>query len=87
MWKTKTFKVDVIQLSPLSVNSSGPFQVPILTLPSQGFGLSQHILQKLAVKSTYMETEREFLVPEIYLMKSRTKALIFSLEWTLFNEN
>lgn len=66
MWKTKDFKVDAIQLSPLSVNSSGPFKVPVLILLSQGFGLSQHILQHLAVKTTDMETEREILVPEIY---------------------
>lgn len=65
MWKTKDFKVDVIQLSPLSVNSSGPFQASTYSM-SQGFGLSQHILQQLPVKTTDMETEREFLVPEIY---------------------
>lgn len=66
MWKTKDFKVDGIQLSPLSVNSSGSCQVPVLTLLSQGFGLSQHILQQLAVKTMDKETEREILVPEIY---------------------
>lgn len=37
----------------------------MLALPSQGFGLSQHILQQLAVKTMDMETEREILVPEI----------------------
>lgn len=62
------------------------FQWPI-SGASQAFGLFQHILQQCAVKTMDMETEREILVPEIYLMKLRTKALIFSLEWTLFQEN
>lgn len=66
MWKTKGFKVDVTQLSPLSVNSSGPLQVPSSYSTSQGFGLSQHILQQPAVKTMDMETERAVLVPEIY---------------------
>lgn len=42
------------------------FRCQVLALPSQGFGLSQHILRQLAVKTMDMETEREILVPEIY---------------------
>lgn len=61
-----SIQVDVTQLSPLSVNSSGPFQVPSTYSTEPGFSLSQHILQQLAVKPTDMETEREILVPEIY---------------------
>jgi len=65
LWKTQSVKVDATQLSgTLPVNSSSPFQV--LTLPSQGFGLSQHISRQFAFKTMDMETERETLVPELY---------------------
>lgn len=42
------------------------FRCQVLTIPSQGFGLSQHILWQLAVKTMDTETEREILVPEVY---------------------